>query len=107
MRRKRERDERERETERDTHTHTDYTNSHRSSQTPHRTLQILRQRDWNKACVAAWHSRVADMPAESFREAFTEVRIRGGGGDEEDRRSRTRLYRRPLTALSPPQSFLF
>ena len=39
--------------------------------------RLLRQRDWNRACQAAWHSRVKDLPSDSFREAFTEVSIVG------------------------------
>ena len=55
--------------------------------------QVLRQRDWNKACVAAWHSRVADMPAEAFREAFTEVMrlMRESGVELETSTTRTLL----------------
>lgn len=33
----------------------------------------LRQRDWNQACRAAYHSRLSEMSSSSFREAFTEV----------------------------------
>lgn len=33
----------------------------------------LRQRDWNQACRAAYHSRLSEISASSFREAFTEV----------------------------------
>jgi hypothetical protein len=35
--------------------------------------RALRQRDWNKACLAAWHCRVIEMPPESFKSAFTEI----------------------------------
>jgi hypothetical protein len=53
----------------------------------------LRQRDWNKACVSAWHSRVADMPSESFKEAFTEVMrlMRESGVELETSTTRTLL----------------
>ena len=63
------------------------------NQTNNSNGRQLRQRDWNRACQAAYNCRLSDLPRSSFREGFTELMslMREGGVELDDNTMRTLL----------------